>query len=495
MHINYNGYRIPDSSCSLDRIDPNSMDPKTFFERYVSTRTPCILNQLPSPSTTSTDCKPWDWLSLAWLVKHAGNAIVSVERKDASIDRFGSGKKRELIKLDDLVKLLETGEQDVYMTTQYDNHEEVQPELTSNRNESMSGLEEHDSLDCNDKSDTYSHSDLDSPSKISDYASPPLDSVVKHIPISLNLFGNLIPHLMNLWIGSSTAAQGTSSGLHHDFHDNFYLLKSGAKQFTIFSPDDTDAMYLNGNVVQVHENGLQEYADTSSHGVRADGAFLYDVASYQLQIAQDAMDIAITPSEIELAEKNLDYAMQQILDYQDPDNESIFSQDADDTQSDVEVAQNHPVSLTQTKKRNTHATLENVQPSLKKVKTHQDTPIQLPAPGKSESDPPSFSRIPIQILDKFIAGQPPPNQFGKLANATGIRFKLNAGEALYLPGGWFHEVRSFSSSNSTEINPHLALNFWLEPPTTNNFDNPYPDHYWRDIRWKPLQECMANATR
>lgn len=38
---------------------------------------------------------------------------------------------------------------------------------------------------------------------------------------------------------------------------------------------------------------------------------------------------------------------------------------------------------------------------------------------------------------------------------------LNAGEQLYLPCGWFHEVRSYGDA---EQGGHLALNYWFHPP-------------------------------
>ena len=39
--------------------------------------------------------------------------------------------------------------------------------------------------------------------------------------------------------------------------------------------------------------------------------------------------------------------------------------------------------------------------------------------------------------------------------------ELNAGDMLYLPCGWFHEVQSFGSG---EEGGHLALNYWFHPP-------------------------------
>jgi hypothetical protein len=74
---------------------------------------------------------------------------------------------------------------------------------------------------------------------------------------------------------------GSCSGLHHDFHDNLYILVHGVKEFLLFSPgfgiiDDiyvcvvgnnivvsgeVEKMYLNGVVEKVHANGLINYVE------------------------------------------------------------------------------------------------------------------------------------------------------------------------------------------------------------------------------------------
>ena len=40
----------------------------------------------------------------------------------------------------------------------------------------------------------------------------------------------------------------------------------------------------------------------------------------------------------------------------------------------------------------------------------------------------------------------------------GYEVRLNAGEALYLPGSWFHEVQSEGEEG------HMAVNFWFKAP-------------------------------
>lgn len=78
------------------------------------------------------------------------------------------------------------------------------------------------------------------------------------IPARPKLLPSLVPQQLNLWMGNSK--QGSSSGLHHDFHDNLYLLIKGKKRFVLFPPKD--AIYLNfaGTIYTIHENGLITYS-------------------------------------------------------------------------------------------------------------------------------------------------------------------------------------------------------------------------------------------
>lgn len=61
--------------------------------------------------------------------------------------------------------------------------------------------------------------------------SAPLDKLKGDFPLRPALAGALIPQNVNLWMGHSKKGAGSSSGLHHDFHDNLYLLLRGKKTF------------------------------------------------------------------------------------------------------------------------------------------------------------------------------------------------------------------------------------------------------------------------
>jgi ribosomal protein L16 Arg81 hydroxylase len=59
---------------------------------------------------------------------------------------------------------------------------------------------------------------------------------------------------------------GASSGLHHDFHDNLYVLLRGRKRFRLYPPDQAKRMYTHGRIAKVHANGRIVYADQASRG-------------------------------------------------------------------------------------------------------------------------------------------------------------------------------------------------------------------------------------
>jgi hypothetical protein len=141
-----------------------------------------------------------------------GDEVVVIETRAGLNDTFGRGKKRNM-KVREFVKHLQNSEPLVYLSTQ--------PAAR----------------------DPDGHPTL---------MSPPLASI-PDVPKKPHISGALIPQSVNLWMGRSE--DGTSSGLHHDFHDNLYILLAGAKRFRLFPPSDAKCMYVNGVIKRVHPNG------------------------------------------------------------------------------------------------------------------------------------------------------------------------------------------------------------------------------------------------
>ena len=78
------------------------------------------------------------------------------------------------------------------------------------------------------------------------------------LPVRPALVGGLLPQALNVWAGACPA--GSHSGLHHDYHDNLYVLLAGVKTFTLFPPACVAEMATVGTPVRVHASGRVEYA-------------------------------------------------------------------------------------------------------------------------------------------------------------------------------------------------------------------------------------------
>jgi hypothetical protein len=222
------------------------------------------------------------------------------------------------------------------------------------------------------------------------------------IPEHLPLMGNLVPYQINAWIGCSP--DGTSSGYHHDFHDNFYMLLSGEKQFRLASPNFTAERPTHGcrgnSNVLVHKNGLISYEGNT---IREDGARRADVLKWKLSKKPENSD----QLKEELEELTLDEMMNSV------DHTNV---------SDM---------------------------------------------------PPSF------CLEATAHGEY-------------ITETLKAGEMLYLPAGFFHEVISFNSDQAAH---HMAVNYWYYPPySEGTFEQPYEDDYWKE-RWERLAQKYLQQKR
>ena len=126
---------------------------------------------------------------------------------------------------------------------------------------------------------------------------------------TLILAGNLVLHSCNLWIGKPREGSSSSSGLHHDFHDNFYLLKHGVKQFRLFSPDCASCMYLHGEIDRIHSNGLISYVGSET---RADGVPLDALVTLEGEDGRVA-NIQVTIMRMEKMKRRTQFSLERVL--------------------------------------------------------------------------------------------------------------------------------------------------------------------------------------
>ncbi|KAI8901783.1 cupin-like domain-containing protein [Globomyces pollinis-pini] len=452
----YKGFH-PNKNWKPDIIQ-STIQPELFFKKYINTRTPCIISQFPENFDPSQ-------LSIQALLKSCGNQTVQVEKKLKG--SFGHAGTRSNMLFKEFVQSLKTGE--YYLTTQYHEDED----------------EKSDDDDEEFDDDNYATQDMDNSkiikSTLQAFAAPPLDHILDKVPHSMDLFNGLILHQMNLWIGS-TDKNGTSSGLHHDFHDNLYFLIQGKKEFTIFSPKDISNMYLNKDFLKVHFNGLIEYQQEPGDRIRSDGAFENDVIRWKVDYAERLIEEANDDEQLkekaeELLEKALEEMMESGLDGDDLDllaTDLEHFEDEDDTnEADNEVDDSFESDTVQHPKKRQKTVPESTLDTSKSIELETN-----------EQNPPSFSQIPISVLD----GKEKSTKYPNFENSTPIKINLLPGQILYLPAGWFHEVKSFGSDVKSQT--HVALNYWFAPPTTDDPENPYQDDFWKDSHWKPIKDII-----
>jgi hypothetical protein len=379
----YAGYSFQTGPPEIESVDPNTMDANDFFSKFIAARKPCVINGLDTTSGHDNSLSPQD------LVMLAGKEAVQVERRLSTRENFGQNRttsRQVLMKMEEFIDKLSGGDGDMfYLSTQ------------------------------------QSPSDEEYPSPFQVPCRQLLDA--KKIKETLTLAGNLRLESCNLWMGSSLS--GSSSGLHHDYQDNFYLLLQGKKQFRLYSPDTAQGMHTCGTIEKIHFNGVISYHDSET---RADGMPMEDEGLFAEANGQGNHD-----ENGDDEEEEEEFVVGKGFDYHSSDEENDF----DDSGSD----------------------------DFEKLE------------GKGEGGG----------LDDDSAGKPEdrPNNFCRrdVPDSEGYReciITLKAGEMLYLPAGWFHCVTSFSTSTQQEDDStksgqvHMALNYWYHPPDQlTDFEKPY----------------------
>ena len=207
----YTGYKIVQKNEALESISSN-IPPKQFFKEFVKTRRPCIIKG----GLTDNNWKGSEWNN-AHLDAVAGASDVRLERRRAEGDEgsesggdFGYSTY-DVVKFHDFLLGLEGGSGSHYLTTQdLGVDEEGRPDIMSTP---CTELRERGGF-----------------------------------PLVPEIMGNLIPMNYNVWMGTNPRGKGSSSRLHHDFHDNLYVLLRGRKRFLLFSPADAFAMSTVGDL-------------------------------------------------------------------------------------------------------------------------------------------------------------------------------------------------------------------------------------------------------
>mmetsp|Transcript_69739 Transcript_69739/g.130212 ORF Transcript_69739/g.130212 Transcript_69739/m.130212 type:complete len:467 (+) Transcript_69739:23-1423(+) len=387
-----------------------SVDAKTFFDSYVSQRRPVVLEGSTAMRLlkgmfglrrrAARWAKPGKAGTVCLASSSAGKCSVTVERRPDRGALFGQtdASQRETQLLSDFCRAMEDGSELGYLTTQ------PLPE---------------DADGC--------------PAAL---AAPHVLRLLRPARrLRPSLVGSMAPVQYNMWFGRSS--DGASSGLHHDFHDNLYLLVRGQKEFRLFSPRCVDLLRPAGcchGQPKLHKNGLICYA----RGVRDDGVPQRIADAWMKRSSTSAQ-----PGSSTLSSKAVDVdadedSLEQALD------DAIAGFEEDDYDSS----------------------------EIKKPDSSKEAVPELP--------------------DSFCAATTTrPETLPAQLRGSHLSAKLKAGDMLYLPASWFHEV----ISQGGDAGGHLALNVWLAPPhATASFESPYADNFWEE-KYAKLRQAARPARK
>ncbi|KAL7483717.1 hypothetical protein ACHAW6_009355 [Cyclotella cf. meneghiniana] len=411
----YSGWTVPSQHYELSAIDIRDVTPQQFYKEYIRPRRPVVIKGIP-PDLSSIQ----SWSNLQYLDKTAGDQTVMVERRANASEKYGKGNEIS-ITFAHFLKLIQSGDELHYLTTQ-----DVQ-------------------ADADGRPDIL----------------PPFMKALSHdFPMRPQLMGNLIPQNINLWMGNNHSQDGSSSGLHHDYHDNLYIVLAGRKRFRLFSPIDAQHLYTRGSLLKVHPNGRINYIgeETTAHGADL-GAYAAAVAATRQKKAEERLQEAERRveegragalEELAEAEEELERAMDALIDAE-------VDEDEDDDGYDDEAENGDAFQGTN---------------GCRLV-------------DKTVKNPNNFSRVPVELLADITRFQ---HEYPDLQKATMACCNVNQGEMLYLPASWFHEVTSYSGEKGAH---HLAMNYWFHPPDGKDFDSPYENDFWSndyEDRFNPSQK-------
>ncbi|TFY54222.1 hypothetical protein EVJ58_g8987 [Rhodofomes roseus] len=332
--------------------------------------------------------------------------------------------------------------------------------------------------------------------------SPPTDALRDEFPEVPRLIGNLYLQQANLWLGKSK--DGSSSGLHHDFHDNLYCLLKGRKRFVLFPPHEHEHLYPHGNVHTLHKNGVIAYDKM----LRADGldyrvALRTRVAVLKKQL--DAMEASSAKTKgkgkVKAATKERKALEREYLSLREELEELAEDEQygfpLDDDEDDIERVDDGSDLGSLAGDLDGQDDYEALMGE-DGLDGDEGSTTGEDRSGEAAEDPPSFSCIPTAFLHKQLElpttaiapSDSSPADFLKLAKASPpYVVELSAGQMLYLPASWWHEV---TSSSDGEEDVHMALNWWFYPPDADSFEEPYEDKaVWEYLRESRRKDGVA----
>lgn len=321
----------------------------------------------------------------------------------------------------------------------------------------------------------------------------PTHKLQSDMPLHPRILGHLALQQCNFWVGSTQSP--TSSGLHHDFHDNLYILLGGHKRFVLFPPTAYPYLHLRGHVQKVHKNGLLVYEP--GERIRADGLDELEAAHWRVATrahqgrsakvrrgAQQDVHGSYAAAKQALDDLRAQYADDEEHDEEEEDVQQLQAlEDEEDTEDeDAEQAETNVFRNDEEEGEEEEEDFDNDDD----FEANEGDEHLLDMLNAEDSEPQSFSRIPTSTLHKHFEIKPAIASSAATNSLTPepgcpqpLVVDLEPGQMLYLPASWFHEVTSTGAKDA----PHMALNYWMHPPDGRTFDEPYTDtEIWTSIK-------------
>ncbi|KAI3645100.1 hypothetical protein MP228_011264 [Amoeboaphelidium protococcarum] len=377
------------------------------MKEYVRKRVPCVLNSRDASKLTKRAAK-----FISGNDCELRRVKVAIESKQCNQGTFGTSSQKQVIEFGDFIQLIrkKDTETDYYLSTQYG---------------------------------------IDSKCAISSVLMQ--RDVISQVPALVDA-SQCQMFDVNLWMGSAEA----SSRLHFDYHDNLYYLCEGEKQFILFSPSCAPNLYLN-----TEEHGIDQVL------IDCDGdiEFSSEAQRKRSYRSSDEEDNYGSGSEEEQDSIIATGKRQRVDSAEGFDSEidSIDWNGRDDFDEEIMLSGNSNYGDDSDSNSDSEAASTILSDNVESD--------ALNSKSKSEKDPPSFSRIPVDVLHSYVQSKglkldlqdrsksgASLNDFPLLRKCDPTVVTLKAGQCLFLPAGWFHEVSSRCVSKS---NFHLAINYWF----------------------------------
>jgi hypothetical protein len=277
----------------------------------------------------------------------------------------------------------------------------------------------------------------------------------------------------------------------------------------LYPPSEINKLYPHGKLDVHHDNGLISYEDAP---VRSDGLPVRVALKARVKALEEKLDAvpkgkgkgrmdtkergalmeAYERALDELAQFTLEAADGIDVDEEEDDFDALMAGLEDDDDAALAAMGGEDGDLAEPNgedEEDESSDEETEYPEWNGIGMDDDSDEE-----KEDGDEPSsFSRIPTALVHQHLGlettAKPPADvsldRFPKFRRAkTPFVIELSAGQMLYLPASWWHEVTSSSAGDSDPV--HMAFNYWFYPPNKlDSFEQPYEDSLvWEYLRSK-----------